>query len=736
MLNIGMVFNFLENISSNLSIGLLDEIWRGMLQMLVIVSMWVLSLTKVLLNLIFDISKTNFFTQNSINGFLSRIYIVLGVLMLFKITISCIQYLINPDKADDKESGFGGILKRTLIAVALLVLSPSIFSFAKTAQTALADALPKIILNGETGVKMNADKVADDIAYYTALGFLGYSSEDCKDGSIKGLGEPSDPNKKGEVIFSSIETIMENSAQVVDNQNCGGELFSGKPKTNRYSFNYLCIFAGGFLVFVLLSMVVDISIRTIKFGFLELIAPIPIASYIDPKTSKKSFDSWVHNTISVYIDLFIRLGVIYFSLYLFQMIAEGFTTVHEVDNVPLDAGRNALVNVAIIIGIFMFAKSAPKFICDILGIKSDGNIGDMFKRATGFAGAGLAGLKTAGSNAVSQYRRLKSKTGSSGSAVAGALRSAAAGFTSATARGLKAATFDKKGFSDVRKSSAKAAISARDARNDRVDNLYTNGSAFHSAEDRKNGAYGWFEYQKDKFESSMGIPSTPGYNKAVYDVMDKIAQSTASEKSFGATKMNERPNTFTVKVQTKYMDAGVEKTKFVDYTIASARSYASIQVGTENVHKPDGTIGTWTVEDQAKALEVQQTVEKRTSYLTTANLIKSGDPTAIMNHQKTMLTIKNNETMFNDKAIMSEITDVFRKKGLVGPTDDMNYEKLISLTDEEYLRSAGVSEEKVADTIDALKTSFEKIRTKQYAQAQADAARAEKTKQAINNDKK
>lgn len=710
MLNIGMLFNFLENISSNLSIGFLDEIWRGMLQMLVVVSMWVLSLTKSLLILIFDIASIDLFGEDVISDLLSRVYIVLGVLMLFKITISCIQYLINPSKSEDKESGFVGILKRTIIAIVLLVISPALFKFAKTSQTAIVEALPKIILGAEESID-NGD-VADRIAYSTALGFFGYSSEDCIDGSIGGLKDAS-----SNPTFSSISDIMNNADQVVDNQNCG----AWGQKTNRYSFNYLCILAGGFLVFILLSMSLDVAIRTIKFGFLELIAPIPIASYIDPKSSKKSFDSWVHNTLSVYADLFIRLGVIYFVLYLFDIIFSSASLSYNINGEDIGLWRSSLVNVAIIIALFMFAKSAPKFICDVLGIKGDGaGIGDMFKRAGGFAGAGLGGMKTAGSNAISQYRRLRGQNKSTGSAVAGALRSAAAGFTSATARGLKTATFDKKGFGDVRKSSAKAAIAARDARNDRVDNLYTDGKAFHSPKDKN--AYGWFEYQKDKFEASMGIPSSPGYTKAVYDVMDKVAQSVGAEKSFGATKMNERPNTFTV------------NRGGVDYTIASARSYASIQVGTENVHKPDGSIGTWTVADQSKALAIQQEVEKRTSYLVTADLIKAKDPTAIMNHQKTMLTIKNNEAMFNDKTIMSEITSAFRKKGLIGPTDDMTFEKLTTMADENNL--ATMSLEDCANVVEAIKNSFETIRTNQYAKAQADDARAQKTQKAINNDKK
>lgn len=410
------------------------------------ISVWFLSLVKIILNLIFDLANISFFSDDVIGSILTRVYIIVGVLMLFKITISCIQYLVSPDKAEDKENGFGGIIKRALISIALLALVPSIFNFAKSAQNAILEALPKVILGQEN--TSNVDEISESIAYTTALSFINYSSENCNDGSIGGLaGASSNPT------FSKIADILE-KANVIASAKCGGK--------NRYTFSYLCLPAGIFLIFILVSMVIDVGIRVVKFGFLEMIAPIPIASYIDPKTSKKSFDSWVHNSLTVYADLFIRLGVIYLVLHLFMILLPSFSVSFKLnDGTTLSWARSMLVNVAIIISLFFFAKNAPKFICEVLGIKPDGNIGDMFKRAGGLAGMPLAFGRDSYANYRNKMNELKARNGgiipkgAKGKALKQALKSGGASLRASGVSVMQGKGF-KAGMSSAKSAAAKS----------------------------------------------------------------------------------------------------------------------------------------------------------------------------------------------------------------------------------------------------------------------------------------
>ena len=514
---------------------ILGMLWDWIVSVVITGCALILSLIKPILLLIFDISNITFFKDDTIGELTTRVYIIVGVLMLFKITISCIQYLVNPDKADDKENGFGGIIKRALLVVIMLAFVPSVFNLAKEAQNAIVVALPKIILGQENVTEI--DDMGEKIAYTTALGFFGYSSDSCNDGSIGGLA-----NASANATFTSLDDIKENANTIVT-ATCNG----GK----RYSFNsLLCLPASIFLVITLVSMVFDVGLRTVKLGFLELIAPIPIASYIDPKTSKKSFDSWLHNCLSVYADLFIRLGVIYLVLYLFMILLPNFDIGSSFvmnDGTTLSSGRSNFVKVAIVIALILFAKNAPKFICDVLGIKGDGDgsIANMFKRAGGFAGAGL-GL---GRDGYAGYRnKLKKLKAANGDKLkrgdrAKALRSAFENVGSSGKASL-GATLQGKGFKEAMSAGKAAAARGYERREAMRDN---NVSAL--------------DYYKQVMNRRMGI--NPIVDSANAEIEAGKKASDSAKASLDYAHINASTKFTNVTFSEEFMSKNV-KGKFAD----------------------------------------------------------------------------------------------------------------------------------------------------------------------------
>ena len=103
--------------------------------------------------LILYIADVEIFDETVIKSFSSRVYMILAVLMFFKIAISTIQYLVDPDKLSDKTSGAGGIIKNAAIAIILLVVVPEVFRFARAAQNELAAYVPSIIMGSEYEVR-------------------------------------------------------------------------------------------------------------------------------------------------------------------------------------------------------------------------------------------------------------------------------------------------------------------------------------------------------------------------------------------------------------------------------------------------------------------------------------------------------------------------------------------------------------------------------------------------------
>ena len=125
-----------------------NDVWRGIVGSIDGTIYW---LVELLLQLVLDLSNTRVFSQSVINDFANRIYVILGLVMLFKIIISFIQILINPDKMDDKEQGVGNVLRRVVISLLLIVLVPSIFSLAMQIQQYVVVIIPKAILGTSAG---------------------------------------------------------------------------------------------------------------------------------------------------------------------------------------------------------------------------------------------------------------------------------------------------------------------------------------------------------------------------------------------------------------------------------------------------------------------------------------------------------------------------------------------------------------------------------------------------------
>ena len=67
--------------------------------------------------------------------------------MLFKISASLIQYMVNPDSMTDKDKGASKLITRTLTMLGFLLILPTVFSLLYRAQTAFLPMIPKILLN-------------------------------------------------------------------------------------------------------------------------------------------------------------------------------------------------------------------------------------------------------------------------------------------------------------------------------------------------------------------------------------------------------------------------------------------------------------------------------------------------------------------------------------------------------------------------------------------------------------
>lgn len=319
----------------------------------------------------------------------TRIYTVLAIFMVFKLTFSFIKYVVSPDTMVDKEQGVGKIIARTLTMLAILIILPTIFfksdifpgqnaPILTMLQNGVIKTLPKVIL-GISDDNGNTTTTAKENGNVMALNMLSslYYPNECKDAAVC----DSDNKLTSLSGFSTSLNMTDTNSSYV-----------------YYYMWPLTTLCGIILVFILVGIAVDVAIRVFKLMILQMIAPIPVMTYIDPKSSKDgAFNSWIKTFTTTYLDIFIKLGTVYLLLLFVKEFFSGklFGNVYK----TLGFASGNFVMIFLIIGLFQFAKEAPKFIKDALGIKDSGGGSFMGKALSGMAGAaaGFAGgLATGG----------------------------------------------------------------------------------------------------------------------------------------------------------------------------------------------------------------------------------------------------------------------------------------------------------------------------------------------------
>lgn len=399
----------------------------------------------IMYQIFFNVASAQLFETETIKNFYGRVQLIIGVFMVFKLTVSILQGIMDPDQFSNPKEGFGNFITRVVVALALLtVLVPINVPDVENASSyekylnnngllfgtlySLQDriltenTLGRLILgttdtntdtgldtSGMTEAEATTAKLERSSRIFASTILKGFLRINLKPAEIRENDYETDKNNwycevdsgsenaalietyqqldvdpssllSGEVLKADCK-INENVLDVLGNGVSSipvvGPLFNVFVGNSRYLFAFSWVpafFIGIIFLVILIGFTIDIAIRSIKLSVLRLLAPIPIISYIDPKSSKDGgmFSSWVKALTSTYLDLFLRLAIVYFVIFLIQdMIVNGIIINEATGMVGI------MSFIFIMLGLFAFAKMAPKFIKDALGVKgsSMSNVG-------------------------------------------------------------------------------------------------------------------------------------------------------------------------------------------------------------------------------------------------------------------------------------------------------------------------------------------------------------------------
>lgn len=122
---------------------------------------------------IVDLATTNFINSSVIEEFVRTIYVLAGVFMLFRVAVSFLNSLIDPDKFTDKNEGASKLLTRLIIVVILMIaLTPGsfVYRFLDRVQNAVIGddgLIVNIVGKAELNVSSAINKYIDDVNPFT-----------------------------------------------------------------------------------------------------------------------------------------------------------------------------------------------------------------------------------------------------------------------------------------------------------------------------------------------------------------------------------------------------------------------------------------------------------------------------------------------------------------------------------------------------------------------------------------
>lgn len=382
---------------------------------------------------IFDfLAKANLFKNEIYMDIVQRIYIILGLIMMFALSYSLLKAVINPDEFAKGEQSFPKMIKNVIISLAIIAILPTVFNFAFNFQNAILnqDTIPKLILGDSfTGSEnKNAGRV---FAYNVYAAFLHVNEEYCtKDNENESVFDASDAktcaediktNKsnakwykpwrllnKSETFYDIDTSIKDGEIAMVNYNNFGEAVAEGK-------LSYLMLIStlsGLFILIVVVNFCFDMALRVVKLMFFQIIAPIPVVCRVIPGGKTKDvFSTWTKKTISTFVDVFLRIAVFYLGVFIVQLVVDNWSNL-DVSAIGWD--KALIVQALVIMSIVVFIRQAPKLIGEMFHLDTGGwkiglgGIADHLKEGGFFGAANAVGsLITSRGNPLAAYRGWK-----------------------------------------------------------------------------------------------------------------------------------------------------------------------------------------------------------------------------------------------------------------------------------------------------------------------------------------
>lgn len=375
---------------------------------------------------VFDtISRANILKSEEIEPLYQRVTLVLTIVMVFYITFEFVKYVVQPDTINDKEKGAGNLVLKLVTVILLIAFVPTIFDMAFKLQERLLDSqiFSKVIL-GKENVNMTSFGKSFSATMFGM--FYDVNDEACKTYDSDKDSCSAAPIVKYNLGWLENQGNLKNlSVGLNDSESKTYDMGNGNTKTEDVPLikfdGIQAIVVGGLIVYILVLYCVDLGTRYAQLVFLQIMSPIAIMGHLSPKKDNM-FSKWIKQCITTYLDLFIRLFIIYFILLICDVLQTAYKGDKLFVNINVSTGTKVFAYIAIILGLLVFAQKAPKMLKELLpnmggeagigfGLKGADRFTPAYKAVSGVAKTSGKTLGVAAAPGRAIASAIKNKTG-------------------------------------------------------------------------------------------------------------------------------------------------------------------------------------------------------------------------------------------------------------------------------------------------------------------------------------
>lgn len=392
------------------------------------------------------ITQLNFNSIYAIVGpIVEKIEAVIMVLIVFKLGMTLVGMLLNPDGAFAQGKA---LLVNIMVTVALLISYNFIFSLLNEVGMLVIGAPPGYnfpVISGITGQSISAD---GGIINRFVFG---------KEGNMDAVGD------MGEYMAYQIASIF------IVNQTDEDTLGKTIEEDDGYNFlllpnlspevdrkvkytPFIGVLVGGYMIYVFVKISLEVGQRMFKLLVLQLVAPLAIVTIITEGVSSKGFKGTMSKFISTYLSVFAEVFIrVLFTLLVTVFVSKFIMNLGDFFGDISAAGDDfltkGLLTIIVLIAGYKFVLEIPKLLSSVFGGKFSVSGGDDFgKYALGLVG-GATGMVTGAVGGAMAGGSVGSRiTG----ALAGGFAGAGGGFMTGS-RGQSAADAVKNSYNQTQK---------------------------------------------------------------------------------------------------------------------------------------------------------------------------------------------------------------------------------------------------------------------------------------------